>query len=239
MKDELTTFIQEWQRFLIKESDEIFHWLEEKRPENFIETELNHSSKRIQVFSKGYISTTNEYCLRTVHFHSKNFQIVTLLILPIGNPTLFPAFILELVLAGQQIHIGIIDIENIVEPKKPFELQKDLIESQKHYLSISNYIEHTSDWFKQIASTEAIVYQGNIEKLPDLKLASTDYLSHFLKYCKAKISEKKQDLIDHKSVKEYKDLHLKHSPAFRITSNEQDKLWMHSFLKDYHFKIYL
>jgi hypothetical protein len=239
MKDELTTFIQEWQCYLIKKSDEIFHWIEEKRPKKIIKTELNHSSKRIQVLSRGYISTTNEYCLRTVHFHSKNFQIVTLLILPIGNPTLFPAYILELVLAGQLIHIGIIDIENIVEPKTPFELQKDLIESLKNYLSISNYIEHTSDWFKQIVSNEAIVYQGKIEKLTDLKSASIDYLSHFLKYCRTKISKNKHLLLDHKSVHTYKELHLKHSPAFRITSNEQDKLWMHTFLKDYHFKIYL
>ena len=239
MKSDITTFIKNWQNQLIQDSDKIFHWKEEKRPLKYNNTELNHSSKKIQVNSKGFTSSDNDVCLRTVHFHSKSIQIFTLLILPIGNPLIFPAFIIELVLAGLQIHIGIIDIENIVEPKKPFELQKDLNENQKQFLSICNYFKHTSDWFQQIASNDAIVYNGKIEMLPILKSASIDYLNLFLRYCKTKISEKTKNLLDHNSVKEYKDLHLKHSPAFRIVSNEQDRVWMYTFLKDYHFKNYL
>lgn len=238
MKGDLTDFISSWQQQLILESDTVLKWEEEKRPIEFKQNELNHTSKTIHVHSIGFISTSNEHCLRTVHFYSTQLQIFTLLILPIGNPDLHPGFILEFVIAGQQIHIGIIDIENIVEPKKQVDFHRELETIKNKIDSLSNYYENTSDWFKQIASNEAIVYQGKIEQINLLKTTSFNYLKCYLNYCKTKKLNLKKELIDHESVKNYKELHLIHTPAFRIVNNEQDKKWMQIFLKDYHFKIY-
>ena len=221
---------------IFEPSEVLFTWREEEREEQYRNFTLVQEKKEILVTSRGWLSKDGNACLRFARFQNEHIDIATVLLFPTNDPTLFPIFVVELVLVMDKIHRCIVDVEPVSLLNKP------LVDTNfpSLYSKCKHLIEELTDrptWFTDIQSPYAMYATCNASEANKVQTIVDSYFSMFMEEY---ITDLKlpvfEQVKDHVSIAEYKKHHVAHSPAKSIIKGENAP-WLHQFLENNHFKI--
>ncbi len=221
---------------IFEPSEVAFQWREEKREEQYRNYTLVQEKKVIVVTSRGWVSKDGNACMRFARFQNEQIDITTLIIFPTNDTSLFPIFVVELVLVMDKIHRCIVDVEPVTLLSKP------LIDTYFSSLYTKNQdlleqLNDRPDWFTDIQSPYAIYATCNASEVHKVETIVDSYFSMFmLEYINGQKLPVFEQVKDHVSVAEYKKHHVAHSPAKSIIKGENES-WLNQFLEHNHFKI--
>lgn len=224
------------QNLLFANSNAYFHWVEEQRAEEFRNYSLLQEKKEIKVTSSGWISREGNACMRFARFQNEQIDIATGLVFPTNEPSLFPIFVVELVLVGNKIHRCIVDVEPVTKLRKPL-TNTGFVDLFSKCQSLVEELTDRPSWFTDIQSPYAIYATCNATEVKKVEYIVDSYFSLFLQEY---VDHPKLPVFtivkDHISVAEYKKHHVVHSPAKSIIKGGNEA-WLNQFLENNHFKI--